>query len=52
MIVKLQKLTKSALGINRDAIKRIHENKPVSPLFETKNKYRPHHFSDVGGFLV
>ncbi|HAP4873528.1 TPA: ribose-phosphate pyrophosphokinase, partial [Enterococcus faecalis] len=21
-----------------DAIKRIHENKPVSPLFETKNK--------------
>lgn len=28
----------SVSGLIADAIKRIHENKPVSPLFETKNK--------------
>ena len=36
---KIAKIDEVSVGeLIGDAIKRIHENKPVSPLFETKNK--------------
>ncbi|MGC3746429.1 ribose-phosphate pyrophosphokinase, partial [Enterococcus faecalis] len=36
---KIAKIDEVSVGeFIGDAIKRIHENKPVSPLFETKNK--------------